>query len=180
LAQFGKTSGFVPEVAWAGQRDTSPRGQRYCEQLDALLAGLPEVRSRWTWLGLRDDIPQLLGQCDALIHPSLYEGMPNAVCEALAAGRPVLASAVCDHPLLVADGERGFLFDPCSPDDMVKAMTRFAQLDVSAREVLEINARQYAHARLGIHAMVDRYEALLAETARGSAGQGERTNARSE
>jgi len=47
---------------------------------------------------------------DAFVHPSFYEGMPNVVCEALAAGLPVLVSDVCDHPLLVEKGVQGFLF----------------------------------------------------------------------
>jgi glycosyltransferase involved in cell wall biosynthesis len=171
LARFEEKFGYVPEVAWAGQRDTSPRGRRYCEQLDALLASLPTVRRRWQWLGLQSEIPELLRRCDALIHPSLYEGMPNAVCEALAAGRPVLASAVCDHPLLVADGKRGFLFDPESPDSIVAAMGNLVQLGAEARRALERNAREYAQAELGIERMVDRYQALFAQTARRADGQ---------
>lgn len=166
LARFGKRFGYVPEVAWAGQRDTSRAGQRYCEQLDTLLASLPAVQRRWQWLGLQSDTAELLRGCDALIHPSLYEGMPNAVCEALAAGRPVLASAVCDHPLLVADGRRGFLFDPHSPDSIVTAIANLAELGADARRALGRNAREYAEAALGIERMVDRYQALFAETAR--------------
>ena len=166
LARFGKRFGYVPEVTWAGRRDVSRSGRHYCQRLDVLLASLPEVRRRWVWLGLQNNIPELLGQCDALIHPSLYEGMPNAVCEALAAGRPVLASSVCDHPLLVADGKRGFLFDPHSPDSIVTAIANLVQLDNEARRALERGAREYAQAELGIERMVDSYQALFAEVAR--------------
>lgn len=180
LARFGERFGYVPEIAWAGQRDTSRAGRRYCAQLDSLLASLPEVQRRWAWLGLRTDIPELLAGCDALIHPSLYEGMPNAICEALAAGRPILASAVCDHPLLVADGKRGFLFDPHSPDSIVSAIASLLQLDSAARRALEGSAREYAQAELGIDTMVERYEALFAEAALRSAGRSARTDAQQE
>jgi glycosyltransferase involved in cell wall biosynthesis len=88
------------------------------------------------------------------------------MCEALAAGRPVLASAVCDHPLLVAEGKRGFLFDPLSPDSIVTAIANFVQLDEAPRRALERNAREYAQAELGIEKMVDNYQALIARTAR--------------
>jgi glycosyltransferase involved in cell wall biosynthesis len=171
LAHFAKRFGYLPEVAWAGQRDTSPAGQRYCEQLDTLLASLPAVQRHWQWLGLQTDVPELLRGHDALIHASLYEGMPNAVCEALAAGRPVLASAVCDHPLLVADGKRGFLFDPRSPDSIATAIANLAQLGPDARRALGRNAREYAEAELGLERMVDRYHALFAETACADAQQ---------
>lgn len=180
LARFEKKFGYVPDVAWAGERDSSARGRHYGEQLDSLLASLPAVRQHWHWLGLQGDIPQQLRECDALVHPSLYEGMPNAVCEALAAGRPVLASAVCDHPLLVPDGKRGFLFDPHSPDSIVTAMASLAQLDREARAALQRAAREYAQAELGIERMVDRYEALFAGAAGHSGGQHARADARAQ
>ena len=161
LARFEKKFGHLPEVTWVGLRDVSRSGQRYCEQLDALLARLPTVQRRWQWLGLQSDIPGLLREHDALVHPSLYEGSPNAVCEALAAGKPVLASAVCDHPLLVADGKRGFLFDPRDPDSIVTAIAKFAELGADGRRALGRQARAYAEAELSIDKMVGRYEALF-------------------
>ena len=160
LAQFQERFGYVPQVAWAGPRDESAEGGRYCRQLDEALERLPQVRRNWQWLGLRRDVPALLREYHALVHPSLYEGTPNAICEALAAGRPVLASDVCDHPLLVADGQRGFLFDPRSPASVVTALERLAGLDAGGWRALARNARQYAEAELGIERMVGRYEAL--------------------
>jgi glycosyltransferase involved in cell wall biosynthesis len=162
LARFAERYGYVPEVGWAGVRDASHAGQRYCERVDRLLATLPAVQRCWQWLGLQADVPGLLHRYDALIHPSLYEGLPNAVCEALAAGVPVLASNVCDHPLLVADGIRGFLFDPLSPDSMAAALGRMAALAPEARVALGRAAREYAVAELGIETMVEHYEALFA------------------
>jgi glycosyltransferase involved in cell wall biosynthesis len=162
LARFADKFGWLPEVAWAGSRDTSPAGHRYCEELDALLVGLPLVQRHWHWLGLRSDIPVLLRQYDALVHPSLYEGAPNAVCEALASGRPVLASGVCDHPRLVADGKRGFLFDPLNPDSIVAANAKLTAVGNEAWRALRRNARDYAETELGMDIMVERYEALCA------------------
>jgi glycosyltransferase involved in cell wall biosynthesis len=161
LARFGQEFGYLPEVAWAGPRDESPAGRRYGEQLDALLASHPAVQRHWQWLGLQRDVPALLRQCHALVHPSFYEGAPNAICEALAAGRPVLASNVCDHPLLVADGERGFLFDPGSPESIGAAIARLGALDADAWRAFGHNARRYAEAELGMDRMVGRYEGLL-------------------
>ena len=129
------------------------------------------MRRHWQWLGLQRDIPTLLRGYHALVHPSLYEGTPNAICEALAAGRPVLASDVCDHPLLVAEGKRGFLFDPKAPESIVAALARLAGLGVEAWRALGRNARDYAEAELGIELMVSRYEALFASLGRSLGAQ---------
>ena len=161
LAPMQEQLGYVPSVDWAGQRDESPAGQSYSRQVDTLLEGTPQVRSRWQWLGLQSDISRLLGQYDALIHPSLYEGLPNVVCEALAAGMPVLVSNVCDHALLVAEGVRGFLFDPAMSASIGSAIIKLATLDSGAWHSMQRNARAYAVTNLGIDRMVIAYEALL-------------------
>jgi glycosyltransferase involved in cell wall biosynthesis len=160
LARFEEKFGYLPHVAWVGPRDESPTGRRYCREVDELLNRLPVVREHWQWLGLRRDVPALLKECHALVHPSLYEGSPNAICEALAAGRPVLASNVCDHPLLVAEERRGFLFDPRAPESIVAAIGRVTELDADGWRALGRNAREYAEAELGMERMVSRYEAL--------------------
>jgi glycosyltransferase involved in cell wall biosynthesis len=153
--------GVTPQVSWAGSRDDSEAGRRYCRQIDDALDALPEIRKRWHWLGVQADVPGLLRRHDALIHPSLYEGLPNAVCEALATGVPVLASDVCDHPLLVAEGERGFLFDPESGHSIAAAIAKFSALREDERRRFSLNARAFAVANLSVGKMVSAYERLL-------------------
>lgn len=158
---FYRTQGWVPRISWAGRRDTSRRGQRYWREVDELLTGCPEVKNHWRWLGERSDVPALLQDHHALIHPSVYEGLPNVVCEALAAGRPVLASHVCDHPELVVDGERGFLFDPLSPDSIANSIGKLAALTAGDWARLSRNARAYAESVLTADRMISEYETLL-------------------
>jgi glycosyltransferase involved in cell wall biosynthesis len=161
LAEFDEKFGYVPEIGWAGDRDSSRAGRRYCERIDALLSSLPNVRRGWHWLGLQTDVAGLLHQYHALIHPSLYEGLPNAVCEALATGMPVLASNVCDHPLLVADGCRGYLFDPRDPASIAAAIVKLVELDAGGWRNFGHNAREYAAGNLGVGKMVESYAALF-------------------
>ncbi len=156
-------TGTCPKVSWVGPRDESARGRRYSAEIDALIGALPVVREKWEWLGLRSDIAELLRAHDALVHPSLYEGLPNVVCEALACGVPVLASNVCDHPLLVGDGKRGFLFDPLSPDSIANAVNRLQVQDTKGWQRLSQQAREFATAELGIEKMVSAYESLFCE-----------------
>jgi len=77
-------------------------------QLDSLrrLAAQLHVERRVHFLGFRDDVPQILAAADLLVLPSAWEGMPNAVLEAMAAGLPVVSTEVeVVHELLgpVAD-----------------------------------------------------------------------------
>jgi glycosyltransferase involved in cell wall biosynthesis len=156
-----RRQGQLVELTWVGGRDGSSAGIAYCRQVDELLQSLPETAKHWHWLGEVSDIPRLLCEHHALVHPSLYEGLPNVVCEALAAGMPVLASRVCDHPLLVADGERGFLFDPLDPSDISGAILRLQRLSNEGWNFLSRDARRYAEQNLGADRMVGAYESLF-------------------
>ncbi len=161
---FHQTYGWVPSVSWVGRRGTAtPMGEEYCQQVDELLNSFPEVKKCWKWLGERSDVPTLLQEHHALIHPSFYEGLPNVICEALAAGRPVLVSNVCDHPLLVSDGERGFLFDPNNPESIADAINKMTNLNWEEWLNFSRNAKEYAEANLGIDKMVTAYEALFSK-----------------
>ena len=77
-------------------------------ELERLAAELGIV-DRVRFLGTRRDIPELLALTDVVVLPSLEEGFPNAVLEAMAAGKPVVASAVGGIPEAVVHGETGLL-----------------------------------------------------------------------
>jgi glycosyltransferase involved in cell wall biosynthesis len=158
---FYSKHGYVPTVNWAGRLETSESGLRCSNKIFELLDKYPEVKAKWTFLGERDDIPQLLEQHSCLVLPSLHEGLPNVVCEAFIAGRPVLASNVCDHPVLVEEGERGFLFDPLDPQSIADAIEHFISLNQDEWHHLSSNARKYAEENLSIERMVREYESLL-------------------
>jgi glycosyltransferase involved in cell wall biosynthesis len=162
LMALRRTNRLNVRVRWAGKRSKTLAGQQLFARAERMLTE-NALAGSWEWLGERTDIPELLRSHDALIHPSFYEGMSNAICEALACGRPVLASDVCDHRNLVQDGRTGFLFDPTSPEDMAAAIHRFGCLSPSARERAGLLARQFAEAALGQDDFADAYEGLFNE-----------------
>ena len=61
------------------------------------------------FLGYRNDIPDLLNICDIFVLTSLHEGLPRCIMEAMAAGKPVVATDVRGNRDLVKDGVNGYL-----------------------------------------------------------------------
>jgi glycosyltransferase involved in cell wall biosynthesis len=86
----------------------------------------PELAGRVRWLGRSDDVPSLLKAADLLVLPSLWEGMPNVVLEAMAARRAVVATAVEGTEDLVVPGETGWLVPPGNADALAAALIRAA------------------------------------------------------
>ncbi|UCE87768.1 MAG: glycosyltransferase family 4 protein, partial [Deltaproteobacteria bacterium] len=150
--------GEAPEVLWAGE----PEGRGPMEEVDTALR-TTGLEDHWQWLGTPPDYPALVQSCDALIHPSRFEGFPSAIGEALAVGLPVLASRVCDHPRLVEEGRTGFLFDPESADAIADAIHRFMELPAPERAQMGRAARSFAEENLSVDVFVDRFEKLLLE-----------------
>lgn len=161
LKILGQRNKTIPFVRWVGGKDTSTRGLQYWERIRQWMEGNPDLRARWEWMGERQEAPALLATADALVLCSFYEGLPNVVCEAFAMGRIVLASHVCEHPRLVADGVRGFLFDPSRPETLADAIERLEGLDAERWSSMSASARSYAEQHLKVDRMVLEFEQLL-------------------
>jgi starch synthase (maltosyl-transferring) len=74
------------------------------------------------WLGRRDDIPALLKSADVLVLPSLWEGMPNVILEAMAASCPVIGTAVEGTEDLIVPGQTGWLIPPGDVVSLTQAL----------------------------------------------------------
>src|SRR4029077_1011946 len=74
------------------------------------------------FLGHRDDVPRLLAASDLLVLPSLYEGLPNVVLEAMRFRKPVVATAAPGTTEVVVDGETGLLVPVKTPTALAKAI----------------------------------------------------------
>jgi glycosyltransferase involved in cell wall biosynthesis len=100
------------------------------------------VGDRVRFLGRRDDVPALLAAADALVLPSSIEGLPLVVLEAMAAQRPVVATAVGGTPEAVVDGETGLLVPPGDVDALARAVDSLLADPERARRLGEAGARR--------------------------------------
>lgn len=125
------------------------------------------------FLGTHQDVPALLALMDLVVHPSLEEGFSNAILEAMAAGKPVVATAVGGNPEAVIHKETGLLVPPGDSQALAKAMLWLLEQPREAARFGEAGRRRVAE-RFEISAMVRQYETvyerLVAEKCPGRVG----------
>jgi len=107
--------------------------------------------------GCRRDIPRVLPLLHGFVMPSLYEGFGIAILEAMASGKPVVATTVGGIPEFVKHGETGWLVEPGNPLALAEAMTSLLTDQESARR-MGGRARDFVREHFGIATVVRRHE----------------------
>lgn len=93
--------------------------------VEAAIAASPQLDAEsFRLLGWRDDVPDLLAALDVAALTSTWEGLPRSVPQAMAAGRPVVATRVDGTPEALVDGRHGFLYEPGDVDAATDAIVR--------------------------------------------------------
>lgn len=113
-------------------------------------------------LGERDDIPQLLAISDLFVLPSLFEGMPNVVLEAMATQVPVIATAVDGTVSLINDGKNGLLIPPRDSAALGAAITRVLD-DPAFRSRIADAGLQHVTANFALEQSSERFRSLIDE-----------------
>ena len=132
-------------------------------ELRAQAAALPAaVRDRIVFTGRREDVASITGELDIAVLPSLREAQGISILEAMARGRPVVASAVGGIPEVLTDGLDGLLVPPADPDALADACIRLA-CSPSLRNRLGAAGRATVKRRFSLDAMVRRIEAVYDE-----------------
>jgi glycosyltransferase involved in cell wall biosynthesis len=120
------------------------------------------VADRVHVLGPRRDVPALMHAIDVFAMPSIWEGFGLVLLEAMAAGRPIVASRVATIPEVVVDGETGLLVPPGDPVALAEALAELAHDAGRARQLGEAG-RQRLRQRFSIEKMVGDTELLYRE-----------------
>jgi glycosyltransferase involved in cell wall biosynthesis len=77
-------------------------------------------------MGRVDDMAGLMARSDVILVPSFLEATPYVILEAMAAGKPVIASAIYGIPELIQDGVTGILTPPGDPEALTEALLRIS------------------------------------------------------
>jgi glycosyltransferase involved in cell wall biosynthesis len=93
------------------------------------------LSGRVIFTGSRKEVPEILSMLDAFVLPSLKEGLPMALLEAMASKVPVIASKVGAIPKIIEDGINGMLIPPRDPDAIAKAINTMFSDSTSAKEM---------------------------------------------
>ncbi len=107
------------------------------------------------------DIKREYWKSDVFCLPSIYEGFPNVLCEAMSCGLPVLVSDICDNSKIVSRGKNGFLFPPKDVDLMAKEIIRFINLRLEKRLEMGAFSRDIAEAKFSSQVFISKYMNLI-------------------
>ncbi len=128
----------------------------------ALEAQAAEAGVTIDFLGLRDDIPNLMAAFDMLVVPSINEGMGRVILEAGAAETPVVASRVGGIPDVVDEDETGMLVPPRSPEALAEAVTSLVA-SPERRKLMGATAHAKVVPHYSLTRMVQRIETVYEE-----------------
>jgi glycosyltransferase involved in cell wall biosynthesis len=132
------------------------------------------------FLGHRDDVPEVLAASDLFVFPSLYEGLPGAVMEAMALGLPIVAADIEPVRELVEDGRNALLVKAEAPNELATAIERMLA-DPAAAYSFGRHSRSIFEERFtlgaGIARAAELYRSVAAFGAGGKGGMGRRDGA---
>jgi glycosyltransferase involved in cell wall biosynthesis len=145
-------------------RATRFDNEAYVARLRMLVAEAG-IEDRVSWLGEREDVPDLMCALDVLLLPSWEEPFGRALIEAMALGVPVVSTNVGGPPEILEDGREGYLIAPRDPGAWAAAIRRIADSESGAAEMGRagrLNVQRRFTVEHHLTAMLDVYARALA------------------
>jgi len=118
------------------------------------------LTEKFTFLGFRKDIHQILTMFDIVTLPSLHEGLPNAILEAMACGKPIVGTAVGGIPEAVLHNKTGLVIEPGCSNALRSALDVMIS-DESLRHKMGAAARHRMETVYSLEKQIEAFETLL-------------------
>jgi glycosyltransferase involved in cell wall biosynthesis len=151
-------------------------GGRGGDQHESLLNYIREngLEKRVSIVTNRNDIPDLLGLADVFVMPSLIEGLPMALLEAMLARKAIIATRTAGIPEAIEDGREGLLVTPADVGELSNAL-RTLLVDPVRRAALADAALLRGEREFTVRVMAERYERLYTSRQRSGASVSRRS-----
>ena len=152
-----KENGIKVRFEWYGNMTFD---SIYMKQITDLIKEL----SIGDYISLKDhtnDVVSVYHNADVFCLPSLYEGYPNVVCEAMSCGLPILCSRVCDNPMIVEEGKNGFMFDPLDVDDICTKIKSISSKDKESLLSMSEASREIALQKFSKSNFINKYLKII-------------------
>lgn len=133
-----------------------------CERDLKNIAKKENIMGRVKFLGFRDNIPKILTIFDVFVLSSVMEGISITLLEAMAAGKPVVATNVGGNPEVIVDGVTGFLVPPKKPDEMALSIIKILQESKLAKKMVDAG-RKRVEEKFSLDRMVNEYMGIYKE-----------------
>jgi len=135
------------------------------DELNMYAKGLG-IETAVIFTGARGDVKNILSILDVFVLSSVHEGLPVALLEAMAAGKPVVCTSVGEIPKVIVHGKTGLLLSPSDPKALASALIFILQNDTE-RIRLGRNAKESVRQSFSMESMLGRYETLYGKVLSG-------------
>ena len=115
----------------------------------------------FVFLSVCPNIEKKYRNYDVFCLPSVYEGFPNVLCEAMSCGLPVLCSNVCDNPMIVEDSKNGLLFNPLDIYDIADKIIKFMNLSQEEKKQWGEKSRELALIKFSKRNFINNYLEII-------------------
>lgn len=155
-----KQEGFVDKVHfnWYGDAQTGDNIYKdtCCKRIKE-----SDINDIVTFHPATKDIVKHYQACDIFCLPSIYEGFPNVICEAMSCGKPIACSRVCDNPHIVQEGVNGLLFDSNDVTSIYHTLKQMIEMPKSKLLKWGASSRSVAEMMFSQDSFVQKYIELI-------------------
>lgn len=153
-----KACGRTISVKWFGSRSDHAYFKKCEEKIEEY-----GLQQHFVFYNASKDIHKEYQQAEVFCLPSLYEGFPNVIGEAMCCGLPVLCSDVCDNSVLVKHEDNGLLFDPLNAESIRDSIVEFFNMKEEKKKDMGHRSRKRAEEILNKETFLKKYLNLIEE-----------------